>query len=79
MCECTYLFHALVFVVVHVRWLMCYHLTIVVAHNIDITIYEAEITSIEDRLKGYSKPPLMGTEPPTPSFERSFITALTGD
>ena len=44
----------------------------VVAHNIGITIYEAKITSIEDRLKGYSKPPLLGIEPLTPSFERSF-------
>ena len=41
--------------------------------------YEAKITSIEDRLKGYSKSPLMGIEQPTPSFERSLITALTGD
>ena len=35
--------------------------------------------SIEDRLKSYSKPPLMGIEPPTTSFEQSFITALTGN
>ena len=41
---------------------------IVVAHNIDITIYEAKITSIEDHLKGYSKPSLMGIEPPTSRF-----------
>ena len=35
---------------------------IVVAHNIGITIYEAKITSIEDRLKGYTKPPLLGVK-----------------
>ena len=29
-------------------------------------IYEAKITSIEDRLKSYLKPPLLGFEPPTP-------------
>ena len=51
-------------------------MAIVVAHNIGFTIYEAKITSIGDRLKGYSKPPLMGIEPSTPSFEQSFITAL---
>ena len=51
----------------------------VVAHNIGITIYEAKITSIEDRLKGYSKPPRMGIERPAPSLEWSFLTALTGD
>ena len=48
------------------------------AHNIGITIYEAKITSIEDRLKGYSKPPLLGIEPPIPPHKRSLMTALAG-
>ena len=47
----------------------------VVAHNIGITIYDAKITSIDGRLKGYSKPPLLGIEPPTLSFKRSLMTA----
>ena len=51
----------------------------VVAHNIGIAIYEAKITSIEDRLKGYSKPPLLGIEPPIPSYKRSLMTAFARD
>ena len=56
-----------------------YILLFTIAYNIGITVYEANISSIEDWLKGYSKPRLMGIKPPTPSFERSFITTLTGD
>ena len=51
----------------------------ITAHNFGITIYIANITSIENWLKGYSKPPQMGIEPPTPGFELSFIAALTGN
>ena len=51
----------------------------VVAHNIGITINEAKITSIEDRLKGYSKPPLLGVEPPIPPYKRSIMNALARD
>ena len=54
-------------------------MAIVVAYNIGITIYEAKITSIEDRLKGYSKPPLLGIKPPIPLYQRSLMTALAGD
>ena len=54
-------------------------MVIVVAHNIGITIYEAKIISIEDRLKGYSKLPLLGIEPPIPPYKRSLMTALAGD
>ena len=40
--------------------------TIAVDHNIVITIYKAKITAIEDRLKGYSKPPMLGIEQQIP-------------
>ena len=55
------------------------HTYIHIHHNIGITIYEAKITSIEDRLKDYSKPPLLGIEPAIPLYKRSLITALAGD
>ena len=48
-------------------------------HNIGITIYKAKITSIEDRQKGYSKPPLLGIKPPIPPYKWSLMTALAGD
>ena len=43
------------------------------AHNIGITIFEAKVTSIEDRFQGYSQPPMMGLEPPAPQFWAVFL------
>ena len=60
-------------------WRKPYSVPTVVAHNIGIAIYEAKITSIEDRLKGYSKPLLLGIEPPIPPYKQSLMTALAGD
>ena len=40
----------------------------VIAHNIGITIKKAKIASIEDRLKGYSKPPPTRNKQPIPQL-----------
>ena len=34
---------------------------------------------MEDQLKDYSKPPLLGIEPPIPAHKQSLMTALAGD